>query len=146
LLISNLLLNALQHSEPQSNIEIRLTLESNSNSQTLQLEIEDHGDGIDPEELPHVFDRFYRGDPSRTRSTGGTGLGLAICKAVAEKAGGTSAKSTVAVPPGREEAKIAQGEAKRNSGNVFRSMPSPVGATRNQPAYLPKLQHGLIPM
>ena len=91
LLISNLLLNALQHSEPQSNIEIRLTLESNSNSQTLQLEIEDHGDGIDPEELPHVFDRFYRGDPSRTRSTGGTGLGLAICKAVAEKAGGTIA-------------------------------------------------------
>jgi signal transduction histidine kinase len=91
LLISNLLLNALQHSEPQSNIEIRLTLESNSNSQTLQLEIEDHGDGIDPEELPHVFDRFYRGDPSRTRSTGGTGLGLAICKAVVEKAGGTIA-------------------------------------------------------
>jgi signal transduction histidine kinase len=53
------------------------------------LEIEDHGDGIDPEALPHVFNRFYRGDPSRTRNTGGTGLGLAICKAIVDKAGGS---------------------------------------------------------
>jgi signal transduction histidine kinase len=52
-------------------------------------EIQDHGDGVDPEALPHVFDRFYRGDPSRTRSTGGTGLGLAICKAIVQRAGGT---------------------------------------------------------
>jgi signal transduction histidine kinase len=85
LLISNLLLNALQHSPPASKVEIRLVTEADFTV----LRIEDHGDGIDPEALPYVFDRFYRGDPSRTRSTGGTGLGLAICKAIAEKADGS---------------------------------------------------------
>jgi len=85
LLVSNLLLNALQHSPAGSQVEVRLGVES----QSAALEIEDHGDGIDPAALPRVFDRFYRGDPSRTRSTGGTGLGLSICKAVVERAGGS---------------------------------------------------------
>ena len=57
--------------------------------QALELVIEDHGEGISAEALPHVFERFYRGDPSRTRSTGGAGLGLAICKAMVDKAGGS---------------------------------------------------------
>jgi signal transduction histidine kinase len=46
------------------------------------------GEPIAVEMLPHLFDRFYRGGPSRARSTGGTGLGLAICKAMVEQAGG----------------------------------------------------------
>ncbi len=87
LVVSNLLLNALQHSPSGSRIDIRLA----QTSEGTALQIEDHGEGISAEALPRVFDRFYRGDPSRTRSTGGTGLGLSICKAVVEKAGGTIA-------------------------------------------------------
>ncbi len=85
LLCSNLLLNALQHSPPQS--EVRVVLEPEAN--WLELRIEDQGDGIDPALLPHVFERFSRGDPSRSRNTGGTGLGLAICKAIVDRAGGS---------------------------------------------------------
>jgi signal transduction histidine kinase len=85
MLVSNLLLNAIQHSQPGSEVVARI----GADGETVKLEIEDHGEGIDPAVLPHVFDRFYRGDPSRTRTTGGTGLGLAICKAIVERAGGT---------------------------------------------------------
>jgi signal transduction histidine kinase len=82
LLCSNLLLNALQHSPAGS--AIRAVVGQNG-----ELVIEDDGDGIAPEDLPHVFDRFYRGDPSRSRNTGGTGLGLAICKAIVSRWQGT---------------------------------------------------------
>jgi len=85
LLVENLLTNAVQHSAPGSAVVVRTTVVGRE----MVLEVEDHGDGIDAEALPHVFERFYRGDPSRTRNTGGTGLGLAICKAIAEKAGGS---------------------------------------------------------
>jgi signal transduction histidine kinase len=85
LLLSNLLLNALQHSLPGSAVEVRLAQQADA----VEVQIQDHGEGIDPAALPHVFDRFYRGDPSRARATGGTGLGLAICKAITERAGGS---------------------------------------------------------
>jgi signal transduction histidine kinase len=84
LLLQNLLLNALQHSPPGSTVEIGLEVEGADALVTIR----DQGDGIAAEALPHVFDRFYRGDPSRTRNTGGTGLGLAICKAIVTRAGG----------------------------------------------------------
>ena len=85
LLLSNLILNALQHSPAETLVEIRLAQKCGK----AEVRIQDHGDGIDPAALPHVFDRFYRGDPARSRNTGGTGLGLAICKAIAERAGGS---------------------------------------------------------
>jgi signal transduction histidine kinase len=54
----------------------------------VEVRVKDQGDGIDSAALPHVFERFYRGDPSRNRNTGGTGLGLSICKAIVDGAGG----------------------------------------------------------
>jgi signal transduction histidine kinase len=82
LLCSNLLLNALQHSPAGSAVRAVA-------GQDGELAIEDDGDGIAAEDLPHVFDRFYRGDPSRSRNTGGTGLGLSICKAIVSRWQGT---------------------------------------------------------
>ena len=55
---------------------------------SVQLEVEDTGVGITADNLPHVFDRFYRGDKARTRQEGGTGLGLAIAKWIVERHGG----------------------------------------------------------
>jgi signal transduction histidine kinase len=81
LLCGNLLLNALQHSPAGS--AIRAVVQQDGTQ--AQLALEDDGEGISAQDLPHVFERFYRGDPSRSRNTGGTGLGLAICKAIASR-------------------------------------------------------------
>jgi signal transduction histidine kinase len=85
LVVSNLLMNAIQHSPQHSQVDLRVLAQNGA----VELAVQDHGDGIDPAALPYVFDRFYRGDPSRARTTGGSGLGLAICKAVIEKAAGS---------------------------------------------------------
>ncbi len=88
----NLLENAVRYSPEGAAVEVSV---SRNNGGPARVVFEDHGAGIPPEDLPHIFDRFYRGDPSRTRSTGGFGLGLAIAKALVEAYGGTiSAAST----------------------------------------------------
>lgn len=84
LVISNLLMNAIQHSPPRSKIRVCAQAENGS----VEFTVQDHGEGIDSDVLPHVFERFYRGDPSRNRATGGSGLGLAIVKAAVDRAQG----------------------------------------------------------
>ena len=89
--IGNLLSNAIAHT-PQGG---RITLAAhstaspeNTSSEVLQIQVTDTGCGISAEHLPHVFDRLYRVDHSRTSTTGGLGLGLAIVQSIAVLHGG----------------------------------------------------------
>jgi signal transduction histidine kinase len=86
ILVSNLLMNAVQHSPSGARVSLSVSVEDDTRA---LLQIKDAGEGISSESLPHVFDRFYREDRSRSRSTGGAGLGLAICKSIVEGAGGS---------------------------------------------------------
>lgn len=81
----NLLENALQYSPAGSKVAIHVERNGGSAASVF---VQDAGPGIPEEQLPYVFQRFYRGDPSRSRSTGGFGLGLAICKAMVTAYGG----------------------------------------------------------
>ena len=80
----NLLSNSLRHTPPGGSITVRVEVVM----EELYVSFEDTGEGLEPEQLSTVFDRFYRGDKSRSRDTGGTGLGLAIVKAILEEHGG----------------------------------------------------------
>ena len=73
----NLLMNAIRYTPEHGRIYFRLLKDED---QYLKLIVEDTGMGIEPEHLPHLFDRFYRTDDARTRDSGGAGLGLAIAK------------------------------------------------------------------
>ena len=85
IITTNLVMNALQHSPPHSQVRVSLRCEGGK----ALLSVKDEGCGISTEAMPHVFERFYREDRSRSRSTGGTGLGLAICKSIVDSARGS---------------------------------------------------------
>ncbi len=82
--LRNLLANALRHTPEGGTITLGATVQG----KFVRVLVRDTGEGIAPQDMPHVFERFYRADKSRTRSTGGTGLGLAIAKAWVEAMGG----------------------------------------------------------
>ncbi len=81
----NLLENAVRYSPPGGRVFVRI---SRGQDGKASISVEDSGPGIPKEDLPYIFERFRRADPSRARSTGGFGLGLAICKAVVTAYGG----------------------------------------------------------
>lgn len=90
-----LLDNAVRHTPAGKRITVEVVPPV---AEVATLVVRDEGEGIAPEHLPHVFDRFYRADGARGRATGGTGLGLAIARVIARRHGGDI---TVTSEPGR---------------------------------------------
>ena len=84
--LKNILENSLKYSKPKSQpIEISIDDEQKS----VVIQIKDYGSGIPKEELPYVFEPFYRIDKSRSKKTGGYGLGMSLCKKIMHAHGGT---------------------------------------------------------
>lgn len=84
-LLSNLIVNGIQYTPTEGRVNVSLRQFHNS----ICVDVKDTGIGISIEGQKKIFDRFYRADASRSRSTGGTGLGLSICMAIAQLHGGT---------------------------------------------------------
>lgn len=84
--ILNLFHNAVQHTDPDQG---QITLSLDKTAGGIEVIVSDNGSGIPEEHLPHLFDRFYRSDSSRTRLYGGAGLGLSITKSIVELHGGS---------------------------------------------------------
>jgi two-component system, OmpR family, sensor histidine kinase SenX3 len=82
--VTNLVSNAVAYSDPGSSVSVTAKAEQGS----VEISVVDQGIGIAPDEIDRIFERFYRVDPARHRSTGGTGLGLSIVKHVAATHGG----------------------------------------------------------
>lgn len=84
--VGNLVSNAIRHTPPGGSVSLRGYAEDD----LVVIDITDTGTGISPDDLPHVFDRFWRAEKSRNRQTGGSGLGLSIVRQLAESHGGTA--------------------------------------------------------
>jgi len=91
-ILANLFSNALKFTKNEGYVRVTLkadNLETANEISQITIQIEDSGIGISPEYLPHIFDRFYQVDTSRTRSYEGTGIGLALVKELVDLIGGT---------------------------------------------------------
>jgi signal transduction histidine kinase len=83
--IANLLNNALRYTPAGGSVTIQAEVEANGG---VRVEVADSGAGIPAQDAPYIFQRFYRGEKSRSRASGGAGLGLAIAKGIVEAHGG----------------------------------------------------------
>jgi heavy metal sensor kinase len=91
-LAASLLDNALKYTPAGGAVDVRVDRETTgSGPSTVVLDVSDEGIGIDPGDLPHVFDRFFRGTGARARAADGSGLGLAIARGIVVRHGGTIA-------------------------------------------------------
>jgi signal transduction histidine kinase len=92
--LANLLDNAVRHTPPGGSVTVAAQLDDAvaaddaGSGRVIRIAVADTGDGITPEHLPHVFERFYRAEAARDRASGGSGIGLALVKAYVEAHGG----------------------------------------------------------
>jgi signal transduction histidine kinase len=93
--LNNLISNALRHTPSGGEIKV----DARRTASGVEVTISDTGEGIRPQDIPHIFERFYRGEKSRNRGTGGAGLGLAIARGIIQAHGGDI----------RVESKVGQG-------------------------------------
>mgnify|MGYP005844551131 CR=1 FL=1 len=92
--VGNLVSNAIRHTPAGGRVEVSVGRDPDAPGRAL-IVVADSGEGISAEDLPHIFERFYRADKSRSRRSGGSGLGLAIAKQLVEAHGGRlAAKSS----------------------------------------------------
>lgn len=95
--LQNLLNNALRHTPAGGQIRLSVNARQTGTESSVEITVADSGEGIAAEDLPHIFDRFYRAGRARDRDSGGTGLGLAIVRALVEAHNG----QVEATSPGR---------------------------------------------
>ncbi|WP_371379113.1 sensor histidine kinase [Sporomusa aerivorans] len=126
----NILVNAIRYSPHQGRVQVTTAGHDSPAGQWLKVSIEDKGQGISPEDLPYVFDHFYRGDKSRDRKSGGSGIGLAIVKQLVESHGGqVTVESDMgagsafhvllpAAPPAKSSAAGVQSTGKEKRGEL----------------------------
>lgn len=92
-IIGNLLYNAYKYTPPQGKVTVSLDGDAHGPQERVDqdmflIEVRDNGIGINGEDLPYIFERFFRADPSRDRSSGGAGIGLALVKELVHACGG----------------------------------------------------------
>ena len=107
--LGNLLDNAVRHTPPGGTVRIG----ADGGPDAVRLSVSDTGDGLSPEALTQVFERFYRADQARDRAHGGSGIGLTIARAIVDAHGGVIAAAspgpglgatfTVTLPPAGED-------------------------------------------
>jgi signal transduction histidine kinase len=88
--LTNLLSNAIRYNKPEGRVDVEVT----TDDQWAIIRVTDTGVGIPADELPHIFDRFYRVDKARSNAEGGSGLGLAICQTIVDAHGGSIAATS----------------------------------------------------
>ncbi|MCB0236818.1 MAG: ATP-binding protein, partial [Anaerolineae bacterium] len=87
-IVRNLVSNGVRHAARGGVVAISARDTLADQKRSVRVEVSDDGPGIPPDQIAHVFDRFWRGDQSRARDTGGSGLGLAITRYLVEAHGG----------------------------------------------------------
>ncbi|MDF3037983.1 MAG: histidine kinase [Thermomicrobiales bacterium] len=135
-----LLDNAIRHTPPGGHVRVAIAATPNGEA---RLAVRDEGEGIAAEHLPHIFERFYRADGARGRSSGGTGLGLAIAQAIVRAHGGDI---EVTSSPGRGTTFMATlpcGLEGTPATTDRRSRPVPSRTAESTPSYKKKYQAAL---